>query len=80
MAPQLGKQAAVPAEAAAAAAPEESVLPRGPHPGYVSVANQNTFEQKLRRMMTDNGCDPAREDSYRLQGIQLVDNVREALQ
>lgn len=53
---------------------------KGPHPGYISVANQYTYEQKLRRMQKENGCDPSREDSYRLQGIQLIENVRESLQ
>ena len=31
-------------------------------------------------MLKDNGCDPAREDNYRLQGVQLIDNVRQHLQ
>lgn len=53
---------------------------KGPHPGYISIANQYTFEQKLRRMQKENGCDPSREDNYRLQGVQLIDNVRESLQ
>lgn len=52
---------------------------RGPHPGHVQVACQYTLEQKLRRMLKERGCDPAREDSYRLQGVNLIDSVREAL-
>lgn len=59
---------------------EEHPPVKGPHPGYVSVACQYTPEQQLRRMQRDNGCDPSREDSYRLQGVQLIDNVRESLQ
>lgn len=31
-------------------------------------------------MLKDNGCDPARQDSYRLQGVQLIENVRAYLQ
>lgn len=30
-------------------------------------------------MFIKNGCDPAREDNYRLQGVQLIENVREYL-
>lgn len=61
-------------------ATEEHSREIGPHPGYVSVASQYTFEQPLRRTMKDLGCDPSREDSYRLHGVQLIDNVREHLQ
>lgn len=59
---------------------EEHPQAKGPHPGFVSVSNQYTFEQILRRMMKENGNDPAREDNYRLQGVQLIDTVREHLQ
>ena len=31
-------------------------------------------------MQKENGCDPNREDNYRLQGVQLIDNIRESLQ
>lgn len=30
-------------------------------------------------MFIKNGYDPAREDNYRLQGVQLIENVREHL-
>lgn len=52
---------------------------KGPHPGHVQVACQYTLEQKLRRMLKDYGSDSAREDSYRLQGVSMMDGVREAL-
>ncbi|RBR26715.1 uncharacterized protein FIESC28_00498 [Fusarium coffeatum] len=52
----------------------------GPHPGFISSSNQYTSELRLRRMLKDNGCDPARQDNYRLQGVQLIDNVRKSLQ
>lgn len=52
----------------------------GPHPGFIASSSQYCSEVKLRRMLKDNGCDPSREDSYRLQGVQLMDNVREHLQ
>ncbi|PHH76218.1 hypothetical protein CDD80_1704 [Ophiocordyceps camponoti-rufipedis] len=57
-----------------------SPTPRiGPHPGFISSSNQYSAEIKLRRLLKDNGCDPAREDNYRLQGVQLIDGVREQL-
>ena len=52
----------------------------GPHPGFISSSNQYSSEVRVRRMLKDNGCDPAREDNYRLQGVQLIDNVRSYLQ
>ncbi|KYK61314.1 C-type cyclin [Drechmeria coniospora] len=52
----------------------------GPHPGFISSSNQYSSEIKLRRMLKDNGCDPAREDNYCLQGVQLIENVRDHLQ
>ncbi|KAF7544267.1 hypothetical protein G7046_g9822 [Stylonectria norvegica] len=58
----------------------DSSVKVGPHPGFISSSNQYTSELKLRRMLKENGCDPAREDNYRLQGVQLIDNVRENLQ
>lgn len=51
----------------------------GPHPGFIFSSNQYSSETKVRRMLKDNGCDPAREDNYRLQGVQLIDNVRKHL-
>ncbi|KHN98435.1 C-type cyclin [Metarhizium album ARSEF 1941] len=52
----------------------------GPHPGFISSSNQYSSEIKIRRMLKDNDCDPAREDNYRLQGVQLIESVRESLQ
>lgn len=52
----------------------------GPHPGFVKLGQQYTFEQKLRRSLNDNSCDPAKEDSYRTQGVQLIENIRAELQ
>lgn len=59
---------------------EEHEPVRGPPPGFICVASQYTLEQQLRQMQRETGCDPSREDSYRLQGVQLIDSVREALQ
>ncbi|CAI4214882.1 unnamed protein product [Parascedosporium putredinis] len=55
-------------------------VPIGPHPGTVTVPEQYIFEQNIRQMQRAAGSDPTREDSYRLQGVQMIDNVRKALQ
>jgi CTD kinase subunit beta len=52
----------------------------GPHPGALKVGRQYNHEFKIRRMRFQQGVDPAREDNYRLQGVQLIQNVREVLQ
>ncbi|KAK2028010.1 C-type cyclin [Colletotrichum zoysiae] len=57
----------------------EPAASKGPHPGHIQVACQYTSEQRLRRMLRDNKSDPAREDNYRLQGVQLIDNIRTLL-
>lgn len=63
-----------------AAAPNGNATPKvGPHPGFISSSNQYSTETRIRRMFRSNGCDPAREDNYRLQGVQLIENVREHL-
>ena len=67
-------------ERATTATNGDAIAKIGPHPGFISSSNQYTTELKLRRMLKDNGCDPARQDNYRLQGVQLIDNVREYLQ
>lgn len=51
----------------------------GPHPGIVSVPAQYVFEQNIRQMQKAAGSDPNREDNNRLQGVQMIDNVRRAL-
>lgn len=53
--------------------------PKGPSPGNIALSNQYRFEQNIRRLQKEYGCDPAREDSYRIQGVQLIDSVRHAL-
>lgn len=69
-----------PASAPAAPAANGHTAPKvGPHPGFISSSNQYSSETRIRRMFRANGCDPAREDNYRLQGVQLIENVREHL-
>ncbi len=78
MAPNGSRSSAAAAEPTIV--PDEPSPPKGPHAGEVSVARQYTVEQQLRRMQREIGCDPSREDNYRLQGVQLIENVRESLQ
>lgn len=59
-------------------APESS--PPGPHPSYIQVAKPFVFEQKVQSQIIATGANPAREDSFRLQGVQWIDDVRKALQ
>ncbi len=69
-----------PAAPPTASANGSSAAPKvGPHPGFISSSNQYSSETRIRRMFRNNGCDPAREDNYRLQGVQLIENVREHL-
>jgi hypothetical protein len=54
--------------------------PPGPHPSYIQVAKPFIFEQKVQSQIIATGANPAREDAYRLQGVQWIDEVRRALQ
>jgi CTD kinase subunit beta len=62
----------------AAAAPAAD--PPGPHPSYIQVAKPFVFEQKVQGQIIATGANPAREDNFRLQGVQWIDEVRRALQ
>ncbi|KAI9745795.1 MAG: RNA polymerase II C-terminal domain kinase beta subunit [Claussenomyces sp. TS43310] len=52
----------------------------GPHPSYIQVAKPFLFEQKIQSQILSSGANPQREDVYRLQGVQWLDDVRRALQ
>lgn len=52
----------------------------GPHPSYIQVAKPFIFEQKVVNQMLAFGSNPQREDTYRLDGVQWIDDVRQALQ
>lgn len=62
-----------------AVAPSDETSRVGPHPGFISSSNQYTSEIRIRQTLKDGGGDPAREHNYCLQGVQLIDNVREYL-
>jgi len=76
MAPQSTKP---PGTANGGPSPEES-KPIGPPSGLSAIPSQYNSEQGLRQSMKHIGYDEAREDGYRLKGIQLIDGVRQSLQ
>ncbi|KAL2022864.1 hypothetical protein VTK56DRAFT_4395 [Thermocarpiscus australiensis] len=76
MAPQPGKP---PVPASNGPSPDDS-NPIGPPSGLSEIPTQYTSEQSLRQMLKNTGYDEAREDGYRLKGVQLIDSVRQSLQ
>ncbi|KUJ17053.1 cyclin-like protein [Mollisia scopiformis] len=52
----------------------------GPHPSFIHVAQQFTFQQQLQNQLVAIGTNPTREDNFRLQGVQWINDVRTALQ
>lgn len=52
----------------------------GPHPSFIEVAKPYIFQQNVDQFLTAIGMPEAKEDSIRLQGVQLIDNVRKSLQ
>ncbi|KAK0721620.1 hypothetical protein B0T26DRAFT_641136 [Lasiosphaeria miniovina] len=53
--------------------------PIGPPSGLSSIPTQYISEQSLRQMLKSIAYDEAREDTYRLKGVQLIDSVRGSL-
>ncbi|KAI2602245.1 hypothetical protein GGR54DRAFT_625065 [Hypoxylon sp. NC1633] len=51
----------------------------GPPLGTVKVGRQYFSEAHIRRIFIEKSLDPAREANYRLQGVQLIQSMREAL-
>jgi CTD kinase subunit beta len=52
----------------------------GPHPSYIQVAKPYVFQQQLQGQLVAMGANPLREDTFRLQGVQWINDVRIALQ
>ncbi|KAK4228571.1 CTD kinase subunit beta [Podospora fimiseda] len=77
MAPPATK---APAPATNGQIPEDDANKFGPPSGLSSIRTQYIPEQTIRQHLKNIGYDVAREDIYRIKGIQLIDNVREALQ
>jgi hypothetical protein len=55
-------------------------IPKGPHPGYVQISQQYVFEMSIRRQMAQIGTHPSLDMPLCINGVQLIDNVREHLQ
>ena len=53
---------------------------KGPHPSFVQVAKPYQFQQQLQGQLVAIGTNPTREDLFRLQGVQWINEVRLALQ
>lgn len=51
----------------------------GPHPGVIKVSRQYYFEHLIHRKMSKPGVDPAREEDYRLKGVQLIYELKQEL-
>jgi hypothetical protein len=51
----------------------------GPPPSFIYVAKRFIFQQQLQTHMIAIGNNPTREDNYRLQGVQWINDVRKAL-
>ncbi len=77
MAPQQPVKPPAPANGGPSA---EDANPVGPPSGLSAIPSQYNSEQGLRQSMKHIGYDEAREDGYRLKGIQLIDGVRQGLQ
>ncbi|KAH8659192.1 hypothetical protein BGZ60DRAFT_120247 [Tricladium varicosporioides] len=52
----------------------------GPHPSYIQVAKPYLFQQQLQEQLAALGANPSRENTFRLQGVQWINDVRIALQ
>lgn len=60
--------------------PNSNVPITGPHPSYIQVAKPYLFQQQLQSLLVALGANPTREDNFRLQGVQWINEVRIALQ
>ncbi|KAH8880265.1 cyclin-like protein [Thozetella sp. PMI_491] len=60
--------------------PDEPTNPLGPPSGIFSIPTQYICAQSVKQQLQSIGYDEAREDNYRLKGVQLIDNVRLSLQ
>ncbi|EGO59298.1 hypothetical protein NEUTE1DRAFT_60578 [Neurospora tetrasperma FGSC 2508] len=58
---------------------DHEVVPIGPSPGLSSNPPRYISEQTLQQMLKSIGYDEAREDAYRLKGVQLIDSVRQSI-
>ena len=52
----------------------------GPPPSHIEVAKPFIFQQELQSSLVGSGVNPSREDTFRLNGVQWIFDVRTALQ
>jgi hypothetical protein len=52
----------------------------GPDPSVIQVAKPYIFERTIGECIKKIGTNAVKEDSFRLQGVAWIDNVRRALQ
>ncbi|KAL1623572.1 RNA polymerase II C-terminal domain kinase beta subunit [Neofusicoccum ribis] len=81
--PSEDEDAAGATKAIMAPAPAPLTAPNGqpgPHPSFIEVAKPYIFQQKVEAYLAAIGMAEAKEDSIRLQGVQLIDTVRRSLQ
>jgi CTD kinase subunit beta len=72
-----------PAPVTAAAAAEIAAAQAqlvGPDPSVIQVAKPYLFEQTIEDCLRKIGTHAVKEDSFRLQGVAWIENVRRALQ
>lgn len=60
--------------------PAAEAIQNGPHPSFIQVAKPYVFQQQLQGQLVALGINPTREDTFRLQGVQWINDVRQALQ
>ncbi|KAK4188097.1 CTD kinase subunit beta [Podospora australis] len=81
MAPPAAKPSATPAITNGQTSAENNDAPPiGPPSGLSSIPTQYIPEQTIQQMLKSIGYDQSRDDGFRTKGVQLIDNVREALQ
>ncbi|KAJ2894462.1 putative c-type cyclin protein [Zalerion maritima] len=74
MAPRAGNTSA-----SADASPADPVVPRGPNPGAVTLSAPFISQVKIDRMKKDLSLDHVKEETSRLQGVELIHKVRTAI-
>ncbi|KAK4196590.1 putative C-type cyclin [Triangularia verruculosa] len=80
MAPSAAKPTAPATNGQPAAPAPADDVPIGPVTGLSEIATQYISEQTLQQMLKAIAYEEAKDDHYRIRGVQLIDNVREALQ
>ncbi|TAQ89938.1 hypothetical protein B7494_g1717 [Chlorociboria aeruginascens] len=60
--------------------PAVATITVGPHPSFIQVAKPYVFQQQLQGQLVSIGVNLTREDHFRLQGVQWINDTRTALQ